>query len=565
MPDRDFPIAIATIAATAKQRHTAIGVIIVLMIVAALVAPFADRQLGRVDAFIPVVQTVLAVADVMTALLLLAQYAILPQQALLAVAAAYLCSASLAFLQTLTFPGGYAAAGLIGDGFNSPAWFFVLWHLTFPLGILVYALIKDGPRTVRPSSRSVEVDIGVTVLCVVIAVAGLAWLATVGVGDLPALYKASVLEQTRLGNQVNVGLLLWYASVLTVLSARRRTILDVWLVVVMVAWLPNFLVAALASSVRFSLGWYAARSFALIASFMLLSMMLIEMTVLYSRLANAFSLLRRERSNRLMSVDAATAAIAHEVRTPLAAIALNASSAVMELRSKGFSSEEVEDMLKDIEADTKRASDVLSSIRALFSARTDSRTRTHLADCVRQALSLSQPELLAHHVSVTTNFLDNHTEVQADIVQLQQVIFNLIGNAIDAMGSVISDERQLRLTTEIRGRSTVLTVQDTGVGIPATDHDRIFDAFFTTKRLGTGLGLALGRTIVENHGGELRLVASSVSEGSTFEIVLPISSAEAESRRDDPADPALLENAKVTIPVDRNGASTFQPHEGGRR
>jgi signal transduction histidine kinase len=529
-PDRDFPIAIATLSATAKQRQTAVGVIIVLMIVAALVAPFADRQLGRLDAFIPVLQTVLAVADLITALLLFAQYVILPQQALLAVASAYLCSASFAFLQTLAFPGGYAAAGLIGDGSNSPAWFFVLWHLTFPLGILVYALTKDRRKAAKPSGRSAEMEIGVTVVSVVIAVAGLAWLATAGVGNLPAFYKASVVEQTRLGNQVNVGLLLWYASVLAVLFARRRTILDVWLVVVLVAWLPNFLVAALASSVRFSLGWYAARSFALIASFMLLSVMLTEMTLLYSRLADAFSLLRRERANRLMSVDAATAAMAHEVRTPLAAIILNANSARAELRYTPPSVREVDAILKDIELDAQRAGEVIAGIRTLFSNRTDSRANTHLADCVRKALSLSQPELSAHQLQVTTNFRDNYVQVGADAVQLQQVILNLINNAIDALSAVAPDDRELKMTTEVRDGSAVLIVQDAGAGIPATDHDRIFDAFFTTKRLGTGLGLALGRTIVERHGGELRLAGSSGSKGSTFEIVLPISCAEAGSR-----------------------------------
>jgi signal transduction histidine kinase len=365
---------------------------------------------------------------------------------------------------------------------------------------------------------------------VVVAVAALAWLATAGVGNLPAFYQASVVEQTRLGNQVNVGLLLWYAAVVAVLFIRRRTVLDVWLVVVLVAWLPNFLVAALASSVRFSLGWYAARSFALIASFMLLSVMLTEMTLLYSRLANAFSLLRRERANRLMSVDAATAAIAHEVRTPLAAITLNANSARAELRSTQPSLQEVDAILRDIEADVKRAGEVIAGVRTLFSNRTDSRTETYLADCVRKALALSQPELSAHQVSVTTSFQDNHAQVGADTVQLQQAILNLITNAIDAMSSIAPDDRELRMTTEVRGGSAVLIVEDAGAGIPATDHDRIFDAFFTTKRSGTGLGLALGRTIVESHGGELRLAGSSGAKGSTFEIVLPISSAEPESR-----------------------------------
>jgi len=114
--DHDYPIAIATIPATEGQNRTAIAVIVVLVVVAILIAPFAHLQLARLDIFVPVLQTVLAVADLTTAVLLFAQYLILPQRALLAVASAYLCSASFAFLQTITFPGGYGPAGLIGDG-----------------------------------------------------------------------------------------------------------------------------------------------------------------------------------------------------------------------------------------------------------------------------------------------------------------------------------------------------------------------------------------------------------------------------------------------------------------
>jgi signal transduction histidine kinase len=520
--DQDFPIVIATTVATAEQIRRAIALIITLVIVAALIAPFASAQLGRVDAFVPVLQTVLTVADLLTAILLVAQYSIVPQIALLAVASAYLCSASFAFLQTLTFPGGYAPAGLVGDGFNSPAWFFVLWHTTFPLGILIYALLKNRPEFAI-EGRSAGMVACLTFLCVAIVVAGLAVLATAGVGNLPAFYTADIVQQTRLGNRVNVGLLLWYGVALGVLLYRMRTILDVWLIVVIVAWMPNFLVAAVASSVRFSLGWYAARGFALIASFMLLSVLLTEMTVLYSRLASAFALVRRERANRLMTVDAATAAIAHEMRTPLATIVLNVGTAMVQLRSKPPALEDVHLILKDIETDTLRASEVLSGVRALFKDQTDNRTKTEMADCVRQALSLAAPELLAHKVAVTTEF-DDHAQVNADTVQLQQVILNLIRNAIDAMRTVIPDDRRLRLATEIReGSMVVLSVHDGGAGIAPEDRDRIFDAFFSTKNSGMGLGLALSRTIVESHGGAL-LLARSGPEGSTFEIALPVSS-----------------------------------------
>ncbi|MCP3370006.1 MASE4 domain-containing protein [Bradyrhizobium cajani] len=517
---RDFPLGMAAIPASAAQRRTAIGVVIVLGAIAAAIAPFADIPLPKIDAFVPVLQTVLAVADLMTALLLFAQYPVLQQRALLAAASAYLCSASFAFLQTLSFPGSYAPAGLMGDGFNTPAWFFVLWHATFPLGIIAYTLLKDGGQPAIQPGRSSATTIGLTVLCVSGAVAVLAWFVTTRAEMLPAFYAGSFIRQTNLGNQVNVALLLWYATALVVLLARARTILDIWLLVILIAWMPNFLVAALASSVRFSLGWYAARGFALVASFILLSILLTEMIVLYSRLANAFSLLRRERANRLMSIDAATGAIAHEIRGPLGAIALNANTALAQLRSKPPALQELAAIMKDIESDAMRANDVLSGVRALFKARTANPTPATVQQIALHALALSAPDLLRSQVSVTTDFADDQVPVHTDPVQLQQVLLNLIRNALEAMASIPPDARRLMLSTKVTNDSTVLlSIHDTGGGIPDEERNRIFDAFFTTKRSGMGLGLAISRAIVESHGGTLRL-ADSGPQGSIFELAL---------------------------------------------
>src|SRR2546423_13131744 len=135
----DFPLVIATMPATDRQTKIAVGIVSVLTIAAAVMAPFASIQVGRIDAFIPVLQTVVSVADLITATLLFAQFSIQPQPALLALASAYIFSGSFAFLQTLAFPGGYAPAGLIGDGPNSPAWIYVLWHTTFTAAVLFFA------------------------------------------------------------------------------------------------------------------------------------------------------------------------------------------------------------------------------------------------------------------------------------------------------------------------------------------------------------------------------------------------------------------------------------------
>ena len=518
---QDFPLIIATMPATARQRAIAVGILILLTVATAAIAPFASIQLPQINAFIPVLQTVVSIADLVTASLLLAQFSIQPQRALLALASGYIFSCSFAFLQTLAFPGAYAPAGLIGDS-NTAAWMFVLWHTSFPTAILAYALSMEVTGVATLPGRSTVISIIITVVCALAVIAGLTWIVTAKTEYLPSFYTTDVRLQTRFGNQVNLALCLWVATALAALLFRRKTILDLWLMVTLLAWMPNFLVAALSSSVRFSVGWYAARGFVLIASCMVLTVMLIETTFLYSRLASAILLQRRERANRLLSVDAVTAAIAHELRTPLGAIALNASTAVSQLRSNPPELKEMEGILSDIEADSRRAGAIISSVRELTKKTTDRRAPTRVEDIARLVLRLLQNDLLINEVSISTEFQGDLPEVHLDGMQLQQVLVNLIKNAIDAMGSVTPKSRRLRLTTAFDSHSTVLlSVQDSGPGIPVGDRERIFDPFFTTKSSGTGLGLAICVSVIANHGGKLRLIKSD-SNGSIFEIAIPV-------------------------------------------
>ncbi|HWL75265.1 MAG TPA: MASE4 domain-containing protein, partial [Burkholderiaceae bacterium] len=240
----DIPIAVATMPIDAQQRNLAVGVVVLLIVVAAIEAPFAHLQLTRLDAFIPAVQTVIFFADLLTAILLFAQYSIHPRPALLALASGYCASGTFAFLQTLAFPGAYAPAGLIGDGVDSPAWFFVWWHVTFPAAVLIYALTKDIDITGREAWRRTGVVIATTVACVLAFIAALTWLAVAGDDYLPSLYVGGVTQQTRFANNINLFMWCWGMMVVVILFARRRTILDLWLVVTLFAWMPNFLIAA---------------------------------------------------------------------------------------------------------------------------------------------------------------------------------------------------------------------------------------------------------------------------------------------------------------------------------
>src|SRR4051794_16418243 len=185
----DFPIVIASTPASARERRTAFGFIILLCLSFGIVALFASVPLARVDAFIPVIQTVFCFADLITAAFLLGQYAIQPRYGVLALAAGYMFAGLFAFLQTLAFPGGYAPAGLIGDPLSSAPYLFCLWHISFPLGVVSYALSKDrGDGIVRSFGLSIRTMISLTIIGVLVLTAILTWSVTAGTQYLPNLF-----------------------------------------------------------------------------------------------------------------------------------------------------------------------------------------------------------------------------------------------------------------------------------------------------------------------------------------------------------------------------------------
>ena len=143
----EAPALIASMPASAQQRRVAFGVIIFLSVVFAIVVPVAPKQVARLDVFIPVIQSLICFADLITAVFLFAQYSIQPQRALLALASGYIFSGLFAFLQTLDFPGAYSATGLLGGNPSGAAWLFSFWHIMFPLCVIAYVLLKDRSET----------------------------------------------------------------------------------------------------------------------------------------------------------------------------------------------------------------------------------------------------------------------------------------------------------------------------------------------------------------------------------------------------------------------------------
>ena len=270
-------------------------------------------------------------------------------------------------MQTLEFPGAYSATGgLLGGAPSGAAWLFNFWRIVFALAVIAYALLKSTNDTASQFKKhNPSWAIIVTIVCALAVTTVLTWLGTAGNGYLPSLYVGTTRQATS--NQYLAGALwLLHAMALVLLLARKRTILDTWLVVTVFMSVPDYIWAFFFSGLRFSLGWYMARSYALIASFTVLTVLLVETTMLYARLASAIILQRRERGHRLLSVDEATAAIAHEINQPLGAMSLNCAAALECLKATPLDLDELRSCLADAMDDSKRANEIVVGVRSLF-------------------------------------------------------------------------------------------------------------------------------------------------------------------------------------------------------
>ena len=216
-----------------------------------------------------------------------------------------------------------------------------------------------------------------------------------------------------------------------------------------------------------------------------------------------------------------TASIAHEVNQPLAAIVANGNAALRWLQKTPPEATEATENVKQIINDGYRATQVVAGIRAMFKRDEHSKVVLDVNEVVQEVVELLRAELGSRRVSVHTELGQELPQISADRVQLQQVLHNLVMNAGEAMSAMPDDARMLTISSMPHSRNEVIiVVEDSGPGIDPKDMDRIFDAFFTTKPQGMGMGLSICRSIIESHGGRLWASARHPN-GSIFRVTLP--------------------------------------------
>jgi signal transduction histidine kinase len=214
-------------------------------------------------------------------------------------------------------------------------------------------------------------------------------------------------------------------------------------------------------------------------------------------------LLEVTKLDRAMTASAMSTSIAHELTQPLAAILNNAEAAEMLLDASSLDREQLKEILGDIHRDDQRAVAIIKHLRIMLKQNELQAQNVDLAETVRDALEIIEPRARERSVAIQIDAASTHFCVRADPIHLQQVILNLGMNAIDAMQKVFPDGRILTLRIRQQGDDVVVSMEDTGVGIPQDKLNAIFKAFVTTKAQGTGLGLSIARTIIETYGGRI--------------------------------------------------------------
>jgi C4-dicarboxylate-specific signal transduction histidine kinase len=244
-----------------------------------------------------------------------------------------------------------------------------------------------------------------------------------------------------------------------------------------------------------------------------------EISTLYAKLLGAMLAQRREREARLLTGDAVAASIAHEVRQPLTAMVTTADAGLRFLDRSSPNLEKAKAAFRNIVADGHRAGAVIASIRANFKTDVRERTSFDLNELIEESLALGRVDLQRHGILVQTGANSELPEVLGNRVQLEQVLLNLIVNAIDAMAAK-DDPKVLTVKSEVYGSDRVMvSVADTGVGISSQQSDQIFNPLFTTKSGGMGMGLSICRAIIEAHEGQLWFAPNAPS-GAVFQFTL---------------------------------------------
>jgi signal transduction histidine kinase/ActR/RegA family two-component response regulator len=553
-PQRVF---LSILPAQRTERRIALAVVLASLAISLATAPFAQVKLPRMDAFIPIYESALTFNDLITAVLLFGQFTILRSRAILLLACAYLFTGLMVVAHMLSFPGLFAEGGLLSGGPQTTAWLYFIWHSIFPLLVMVYALqprVGTEPEMTMAPRAALLAGIGWTLAAVVAVVA----LTTAGHGLLPAVMDGN--GYTPAIKAVVTTVWLFSLAALGLLWRRKpHSVLDLWLMVVLCAWLCEVALAAVLNAGRFDLGFYAGRIFGFLSTSLVLVVLLLETRALYARLAQSLEaeriilqnanhileqrvaersrqleaeIVEREKAQetlreaqKLEAIGRMAGGIAHDFNNLLTVVQGNA-----EILQDSPLSEDDMHCVQAIDRASERGSRLVRQILT-FSRRQP--LKTDVIDLRQRSEELS--EMLGRAVRGDIRLIVSMAEdlwlVECDIAELEIALMNLCVNARDAMpkgGLVRVEGRNATLeapaghSAALSGAFVALSITDTGSGIAPDDIKKVFEPFFTTKDVGKGTGLGLSQVYgFAQQSGGMATIDSKLGEGTAVTLYLP--------------------------------------------
>jgi signal transduction histidine kinase len=515
----DQPFTLTSLSPSRAQRWLARAAILILLGGVFVTAEqVTGIQLQRIDAFVPAYGTAIFVNDLITAALLFNQFSVLRSRALLAISTGYLFTALMLIPWLLTFPGVFAPSGLLDAGLQSTNWLYILRYGGFPTFLVAYALLQDAAPKRWEGSVSATIISSVVIISAVVG--AITVFVTAGDAYLPRI-SIDPIHFSNLWLYLASCLILWNAVALILLWIRQRSVLDLWLMVVACAYAIEIYLVSFPGLARFSAGWYAGRVFGVVSSSLLLFVLMHEITTLYAHLLRAVMAQRREREARLTTGDVVSASIAHEIKQPLTAIIASANAGLNWLDRVEPDLDEVRRVLRRVVTSGHHADVVVDNIRAHFKKSTGIRTSVDINDVIQGALAVVRDKLQIHGIAVQAAPNNRLPRIRGEQIQLQQVLLNLITNAIESMATK-NGERVLSIRSEVhRSGCVMVSVEDTGKGLEPSAMYRIFNPTFTTKAHGMGIGLSICRSIIEEHEGKLWVTADK-GRGAVFQFTVPV-------------------------------------------
>ena len=433
---RDDLLVLTRASPTRTQKLVAFAVVPGILAVVFIVSrPFAGVQMFAVAAFVPFYVTVIFLNCLITGVLLFAQFSILRTRALLVIANGYVFAALMIIPYTLSFPGVFEPGRSLVGGLQSTPWLYILRHCGFALFVSAFALLEYLDVSTPYGQGGVRQSIVLSFSATVAVVLAAALLCIAGNAQLPTLINDSLHFDATWIYYAGAPIASLYLFALILLWFQRDTVLGLWLMVVSCVHLAGVPLSFYPPPSRFSVGWYTVVVINLVANSLVLVVMLVEISKLYARVLSAVRDRHREREARLVTGDAVSAMVAHEVKQPLSAMIMRAETSLRWLNRSAPDLDKAKEEIKQIAADGYRAGAVIDSIRANFKKDARVRTSVDVNTLIAETTDLVRGDLQKHGILLRPEPGVGLPQVAADRSQLQQVLLNLITNAIDSMAA----------------------------------------------------------------------------------------------------------------------------------